>query len=294
MMRVGIICRNWNEDRVLPRFARYLAEGLGWELMASPAPGVDVYYLMGYFEAQLFERWPEVPVASLFTHREEAPQGGKKAALYDAVAGRVSLRIAMCRLYGEPLRAHGTTMQAPLPLEHDRFAIAQPRRRRRPVVGVAGYTYATRRKGEDLCRALISSSVGQRVCWTASGRGWPIPSRHWSWDELPRFYQDLDVLVCPSRVEGGPMSVLEALSCGVPVVVPRGVGIVDELPDMRGIYRYARGDVRSMAAALDVAAFQDAQVDRGVLRAAVSGHTVDAWCSTHREGFRQLGIAEAA
>lgn len=46
-------------------------------------------------------------------------------------------------------------------------------------------------------------------------------------EEMPSFYQKLDLLMCASLSEGTPMPVLEALCCGVPVV-STDVGIVPE------------------------------------------------------------------
>lgn len=286
--RVNVVCRNWKDDRVLPRFARYLADVCGWELTAAPLPAPRAHYLMGYFEAQLFrEGWPAGPVASLFTHREEQPPNSPKAAYYDEVARKVALRVAMCRLYAAPLEAIGPTVQPPLPVERDRFVIASRPRRRRPLVGLAGFTYANRRKGDDLAAQAVRQ-MGAAVEWAASGRGWPVPAPKRAWAEMPAFYQGLDVLVCPSLVEGGPMPVLEALSCGVPVVVPRGVGIIDELPEVEGIHRYRRGDVGDLCAALRAAAFPVTPADPAALRAVSAGYTVEAWCSAHVAAMTKL------
>jgi hypothetical protein len=284
---INILCRNHDDDRVLPRFARYLAWRLGWTLTKTPVPGASVYYLMGYFESQLFSAWPTVPVVSLFTHREEEPPGNAKARLYDEIARKVQMRVAMCRLYGGPLQVFGPTIQPPLPLERERFRPVPRPRRARPVVGLSGYTYKNARKGEDLLKAVLASSVGRSCDWRASGRGWPVPMRKYSWAEMPGFYQGLDVLVCPSRVEGGPMTVLEALACGVSVVVPIGVGIIDELPYLPGIHRYPKGDRAGLIAALERAAFSAAPPDRDALRAATHPHSIEAWCDAHRQAFAE-------
>jgi len=301
-LRVNVVCRNYRDDRVLPRFARYLADRLGWTLTAAPqSKGQDVVYLMGYFEAQLFpQKWP-VPVAAYFTHREEEPPGNEKARLFDQVAKAVQLRVAMCRLYAVPLgRLMGPTIQPALPVERERFVIAGAgegagtgagtaplRRGRRPVVGFSGYTYKNHRKGDDLVNGIVKSKIGQRVEWMASGRGWPVPTHMYAWKDVPKFYQGLDVLVCPSRVEGGPMPVLEAMACGVRVIVPRGVGILDELPEVAGLYRYKRGDLGTLLVALEAAAFLSSPIDREVLRAATAVYTVEAFCEEHARGFEQ-------
>jgi len=282
-LRVNVVCRNLNDDRVIPRFARYLRDHLGWTLTAAPNPRADVVYLSGYFESQVCKPWPSVPTAAMFTHRETTPPGNAKAKLFDAVARRVALRVAMCKLYAKPLSKFGPTIQPPLPVERDKFTIkpsSSPRGK--PVVGFSGYTYRNHRKGEDLVKAVLGSKVGQRVEWRASGRGWPMPTTRYDWADMPAFYQGLDVLVCPSRVEGGPMPVLEALACGVSVVVPRGVGILDELLQVKGVHRYRRGDADDMIKALGKAALRDrSSVDREALRAVTEPYTVEAWCEAH-------------
>ena len=279
-LRINFVCRNLNDDRVIPRFARYLRDHLAWTLTAAPDPRAEVVYLSGYFESQKCKPWPSVPVAAMFTHREETPPGNAKAKLFDAVAKRVQLRVAMCQLYAEPLSEFGPTVQPPLPVERERFTLSSRRGGgKRPVVGFSGYTYRNHRKGEDLVKAVLASKIGQKVEWCASGRGWPVKTTRYKWAEMPAFYQGLDVLVCPSRVEGGPMPVLEALSCGVRVVIPRKVGILDELPDTAGIHRYERGDAKGLVRALEAALAEP--FDRKALRAVTEPYTVDAWCKAH-------------
>ncbi len=291
--RVNIVCQNMNDDRVIPRFARLLRDRLGWTLSAAPEP-CEVLYLSGYFEATRLRPWPNgVPVAAYFTHKEEEPPNNAKARLFDATAARVQLRVAMCELYAGPLKAFGPTVTPPLPVERERFVIVPHTCGKVPVVGFSGYTYANHRKGEDLVRGVVSSAIGERVEWRASGRGWPVPTKRYDWDEMPSYYQGLDVLVCPSRVEGGPMPVLEALSCGVRVVIPRGVGILDEIPDTAGIYRYERGDLQTLLAALELAV-TGRDVEREALREAVSAYSVEAFIEAHCIAFaRAFGISAA-
>ena len=317
-LRVNVVCRNLHDDRVIPRFAGYLARGLGWTVTAAPDPKADVVYLSGYFESQMCKPWPAMPVAAYFTHKEEEPPGNGKAKLFDAIGERVQLRIVTAPMYGEMLAAYGPTVRMMAPVERERFVIpkrvipsrapgrgipsrvvAQPGQSRRIVAGFSGYTYRNKRKGEDLVRALMTAKVACTLDWKASGRGWPAPTRRYKWAEMPGFYQSLDILVCTSRVEGVPMPPLEALSCGVSVVIPRGVGMLDELPDLPGIYRYKRGSAAGLVKALEQAAGQRGDVDREALRAATEPYNVARWCEQHQEAFAALfegmdaGIEEA-
>jgi len=291
-LRVNVICRNPSDDRVIPRFARYLRDRLGWTLTAAPRPGYDAYYLSAYFEVQVCRKWPDAPVAAYFTHREEQPPGNAKAKLFDRTAKRVDLRMATARMYAEYLEQFGPTVQVHPPVERERFVPpprpSPQRGKGHLVAGFSGYIYRNKRKGEDLARVLLKMPIAQTLEWRASGRGWPIHAERFSWRQMPEFYQSLDVLICTSRVEGVPMPPLEALSCGVSVVVPRGVGLLDELPDVLGIHRYKRGDVADLMRAVSEAAELRSDVDREALRATTEPYSVENWCAEHAAAFEAL------
>jgi hypothetical protein len=46
MRRVHLMCRKWQEDRVLGRFARHLVERLGWTVGGNPDRSADLNYFM--------------------------------------------------------------------------------------------------------------------------------------------------------------------------------------------------------------------------------------------------------
>ena len=356
-LAVNVLSRNPNEDRVIPRFARYLRDGLGWTLTARPV-GVgfdrssstnstqptraDVYYLSGYFEWPLLNAKAQGRKVAYFTHLEE--DNSAKQRLFFEVAGRVDLRIVTARMYGEMLAEYGPTVQILPPVERERFTIPPSMGKvgSRPVVaGFSGYTYRGGRKGEGLAGELVRRVSGARALqeralqtervsirraktnpptqpawggieWRASGRGWPVATRRYSWAEMPSFYQSLDILVCTATVEGVPMPVLEALSCGVSVVVPRGVGLLDELGRQGvgrqgvgrqddgapngapvGIHRYERGKGEDLARAFGEAVEMRRRVDRESLRAVTEGFTVEGWCRGHEEAFEELFLTRS-
>jgi glycosyltransferase involved in cell wall biosynthesis len=45
---------------------------------------------------------------------------------------------------------------------------------------------------------------------------------------MQEFYDSIDLLVCTSSTEGGPLGVFEAVACGVPVI-STSVGLVQEV-----------------------------------------------------------------
>jgi hypothetical protein len=285
---ISILCRNADDDRVIPRMSRYLRDALGWTIDAGTRRSASAVYLSGYFEAQKARPWPDVPTAAYFTHREEEPPDNAKARLFDTIAAKVGLRIATCRKYAEVLRAYGPTIQAPPPVERDRFTPVRRDTPRHPVVGLSGYTYANGRKGEGLITQLLATPEAATCAWRASGRGWPVPTKRYAWEDMPAFYQGLDLLVCTSLVEGVPMPPLEALACGVPVVIPRDVGLLDELPEVTGITRYTRGDADSLRAALAQALDSLPWADPEALRAVTEPYTVSAWCAALSQGMQTL------
>ncbi|GAG12037.1 unnamed protein product, partial [marine sediment metagenome] len=228
-------------------------------------------------------------VFAYFTHLEVDPPGNAKAKLFNSVAQMVDLRIATAKMYALYLEQFGPTQQIHPPVERDKFTIpAQGSRSGSLVGGFSGYTYRNGRKGEGLAADLIKTSIGQKVSWRASGRGWPVPTRKYPWKAMPSFYQGLDILVCPASVEGVPLPPLEALSCGVSVVIPRGVGLLDELPHVKGIHHYERGNPRSLEAALVKAVKARGDVDREALRAVTKPYSIEAWCAEHLAAVKQL------
>jgi glycosyltransferase involved in cell wall biosynthesis len=75
-------------------------------------------------------------------------------------------------------------------------------------------------------------------------------------EELPGWYRRASLLVLPSRSEGVPNVVLEALACGTPVIATR-VGGVPEVVD--GDRLVAPGDPDALAAAIEAALSQERQ-----------------------------------
>ena len=47
-------------------------------------------------------------------------------------------------------------------------------------------------------------------------------------EQMPRYYNSIDIYVCASRTEGTPAPILEAMACGIPII-STNVGIVTEV-----------------------------------------------------------------
>lgn len=286
-MRAHIICREAeNGNRILARLGRGLARATGWTISDYPDPTVEINYWLPYLE--IFSHrgpWPKTKHAAWFTHHDTMQRG--KGDLWVQAAERVDLRLTSARIYAADLRQYGPVGMVKPPLNRSKFVIdGKYTAADMPVVGVSGWVYPGGRKGEGLVDRLLATPLGKRLHMVASGKGWPVSTRHYDWNSLEKFYQRLDIYLCTSLVEGVPYPPLEALACGKRVVIPSGVGLLDDLPQMAGIERYRAGDFDSMCTAIE-AAWQ-ADPDPKELRAAVADYTAARWADDHIEAIERL------
>ena len=122
------------------------------------------------------------------------------------------------------------------------------------------------RKGIDIFGKVIEMvppELQSTVRFAITGPGWAdIPHRlavradrmHYlsfiDRDKMPDFYNALDIYLVTARVEGGPMPVVEAMSCGIPVI-STPVGMVPDFirNDLNGMI-IDHDDVPGMIAAI--------------------------------------------
>jgi hypothetical protein len=267
-------------DRILPRMSKYLTDANGWNLSMSPDPACDFNYFVNYGVYHKVLGWRGTPTGAYFSHLDTGNKG--KEQMWHEAAKAIDVCVITAKLYGQycpPEKVY----QAHPPVDVNKFTIAKGPRQKKPVVGVAGWVYGDGRKGEHLWEKFTRHPVAQKLILTATGRGWPgVKCTYHDWSNIEQFYQELDVLLCPSLFEGVPMPPLEALACGVKIVVPSGVGLIDELPELPGIYRYKCGDLESMADAVREAV-DTGKVDREALRQVITdNYTVEHWAADHK------------
>lgn len=280
-MRVHVITDRLNSDRILPRLAKYLAVGNNWSLSESPEPTADFNYFNNYGTYhRKCSGWHGTPIGAYFSHLDT--QAKAKEQIWYTTAGVVDVCVTTAKLYHPFLPAEKIYQCRP-PVETDKFTIKPAPKRDKPVVGVMGFTYGDGRKGERLLEQLAGSDFAKRIYLRASGRGWTgVRCEYHEWNDIQSYFQELDVLLVPSLFEGVPMPPLEAMACGIKIVVPAHIGLIDELPDLPGIYRYECGNVRSMLEATEQAAFAG-PVDREALRRVIlDNYTVEHWAADHR------------
>ena len=93
--------------------------------------------------------------------------------------------------------------------------------------------------------------------------------------DLPRIYADLDVLVVSSDNEGTPVSVIESMASGCPVVATRVGGIPDVISDGDTGYLVPAGDADALASRILSLLRDDQEVSR--LRASARAYARDRY-----------------
>lgn len=283
-MRIHIVAKGANNsDRIIPRLARQLAQGRDWTLGEALDPAADLNYLMVYLHGQGVEGWTDTPVGAWFSHY---PTTAAKRRSYARMAELVALRTTSARQYLYKLRKYGTTRLVRPPVDQKQFVIRPVGRAVRRIIGVVGYMSEKGRKGPDLALQLAESEFGQTIRLRAAGKGWPIPCQSYAHHEMQEFYQGLQVFLCTSLTEGIPLPPLEAMACGVKVVLPDGVGILDDFEEQPGVRHYQAGHFEDMCRALWIA-LED-QVEAEALRDLVSDYTVSRWQSDHEKAFKAV------
>lgn len=246
---------------ILERLARRLAAKLPYAgfvpWQPSPRSGGGIAYYVNY---ALFDRPTGLVDVGFFTHRDDAH------GFLDRARG-LSHCVCMARQYADWLRSQGVAAVTHIPMGFDYYRYAP-----RLVLGVAGRLDHPR-KGRalvDRVRQLPFADV-----LTTEGNVSEEGLRDW--------YQRLDYVLIPATVEGGPMSLLEGLAMGKPVIAPEGVGLLPEFGPTAWVYRYPAGDVGALVRV--VTERYEAKRDGAEL---VCGRTWDDWAAGHDVLFRRL------
>lgn len=283
---VNIAC--FDDGHIVPRMMSWLEDGLGWKITNGYDPN-SINYLAPYTMLGRYGQ-PPGPSMAWFTHFEEGNL--QKMRIWHQAAKQIDLPLVTAQVYADHFAAEAILSHKSEPslfkitpgIDQDHF---KPVRKKRPGSGVVGLVGVPGpRKGTELAESLTGAAGLTQLL--AAGGDWPgvAGSAHIPYDEMPAFYAQLDLMVCASTIEGIPAPPLEALACGVPVVVPRGVGMMDELPESPAVHRYDAGNTASLLAATEAAL--DATVSRSEARDVVADYTVAAWCTSHQLALEAL------
>ncbi len=246
---------------VLERLARRLVERIsGAEFVAWEPQLRTETRIVYYVNYALFHRPSGRIDVAFFTHLDERQGFLERARAVDCC-------VCMAKTYADWLTERGVANVVHIPMGFD-----AEHYRPRLVLGVVG-TLDHPRKGRALVERLRELPfVEVRV---TEGK---VPEA-----ELPAFYQGLDYVLIPGTVEGGPMSLLEGLGMGKPVIAPRGVGVVPEIGENEYVRLYPAGDAEALVRLVTACYAEKCQPRR-----LVEERSWDRWAADHERLFRRL------
>jgi glycosyltransferase involved in cell wall biosynthesis len=110
-------------------------------------------------------------------------------------------------------------------------------------------------------------------------------------DDMPAVYASLDILVQPSYREGMPMTILEAMASGVPVVATRVGAAADVIEDGRTGVLVDAGDVEALTSAVTGLLAEEASraaMGRAARQAVDEQFTMDVMADRYAQQYRRV------
>lgn len=276
-MNVNIVL--WQDKHIIPRMAEWLNEAYGWTISNAPDNSADVNYYLPYLKWEHHDH-PPTKTAAWFTHFEKGTEW--KEDKWDHASMWIDKPLVTTDIYlpmfdNASRIIPGVDMDLFYPIDFE------AENKTRPIAGIVGMGQP--RKGPHLVVDLFYGRIPLDI--RIVGDGWPFPATLIPHHVLVQFYAMIDFYLCTSLIEGIPGPVLEALACDKKVVVPHGVGICDELPEMVGIRHYQKGNAESLMNAIEFVLTDEPKP--GMLRDVVgSMYTKEQWCSSHFEAMERL------
>ena len=149
------------------------------------------------------------------------------------------------------------------------------------MLGIPGRPYKGGRKGEDLLKGLMDDPDIMACCrFVTTNPDWGLPAV--SFTDHADFYRSIDYLLITSRIEGGPVSFMEALACGTLSIAPP-IGVVPEFPHVP----YETGSLDSLKAAI-LELGEQMQSTRGRIARKISHMNWPGWAVRHEKLFRRM------
>jgi glycosyltransferase involved in cell wall biosynthesis len=246
---------------VLERLARKLAMKLPYAEFVLSKPRPSSSTRLAYYVNYALYGGPSGHIdVGFFTHYDADHQFLERAR-------QIHFCISMSRKYADWLSSQGIRNVAHIPMGFDAY-----RYRPRLILGVVGLL-DHERKGKRLVDRLRALPFVEVIA--TEGR---MPDA-----QIRDLYQRVDYVLIPATVEGGPMSLLEALGVGKPVIAPRDVGIVPEFADSDQISLYPAGNFEALERIVLACYLKKSQCSQ-----LVANRTWDDWAQAHHELFMDL------
>lgn len=170
---------------------------------------------------------------ALFTHLEEDIENKNLAEYFISVAKQVDYSIFMTPKYEKLCKNICKATSVIIPGIDKKY-------KTKLNLGIVGRDYShTTRKNSSLSEKL--SNIEWLNIEYTNGK--------LSENEMPQFYNRQDYTLVLSKVEGGPMCVLESLAMGKKLIFPKDVGFGELFTE--GLYLYEKDDLTSLIEILE-------------------------------------------
>lgn len=213
-MRINIVCddHGWIYDKFISEFKNYSRH----EITRNSKHDFDVVHFLPYYTYDK-KIASDKPCTAWMSHREARKD---LKAKFDAVAKAVDVPLSHSKKYADLLKQYGAKQIMPgVDLDRYKLRYWDAPDRNKLVVGYIGRQYtSSARKNPALLKRISELDF---VEFRTTGGNMEA-------DKIPSFYADLDFVISPATIEGGPMAITEALAVGVPVICFEGVGVANE------------------------------------------------------------------
>ncbi len=214
-MKVNIICSDptWIYGQFIEQFKKHSKN----TILLNVKNDYDIIHFLPYYEQYKVK----CPATAWFSHQElKSPLKDK----FISAGKEVDFCFSHARQYASVLRNSGIDerkIEQIMPgVDLEKFRQRKAMQdRKKLVIGYVGrqYTSSNRKNPELLKKIAKLPFVELRA---TDGK---VPA-----EKMPEFYAGLDLTISPATIEGGPMSILESLAVGVPILCYEGVGVADE------------------------------------------------------------------
>jgi glycosyltransferase involved in cell wall biosynthesis len=226
-MKVNIVAPrdNW----ILKKVCKELCRRLDYSVLTkvSKNKNINEFDINYYINYSLFSQKSKNIDIGLFTHVDHRLEYHYER--FFNIARNVDFCICMSKKYEDILKENGIKNVTTINLGID-INFFKPKL----ILGFAGKLKSSGRKGNKLLRAVSKIDfVDLRI---TNGI---LPE-----EEIPNFYRQLDYVLIASKIEGGPMCLVEGLACGIPIIAPKDVGQVSDFN--YGIHHYENSNYKSL------------------------------------------------
>jgi len=258
---------------VLYHWAEELEKRLPYVTINAPLGSCPVNYFIPYY---LMEKSPGTLAIAFFTHCEEGEdeRSQESRQRFFEVSKAADFCVCQNQKYAALLAQSGVEGVEVITPGVD-LSIFKPKLR----LGWVGRTYWSGRKNEHFLKRL------EELDWI--DLRYKADPQHWSvigeqeGERLAEFYRDLDYVLITSNAEGGPMSVIEGMACGIPVIMPEGVGLSGHFE--QGIVTFEKNNFDALMALL-----QRLWEDKKRLSDQVRDYSMETWAEKNDRLFRRL------